>query len=440
MLFRSVISIYATVDIMVVGHYCGSDGAAAMSVVNPIWPIMMFSGAILGMGGAICMTNLRGAKQYEKAETYFRTSMLAGIVLSIILLIVMLSHLDGLLIRLGANQDILQLAKDYSFWLVLALPVFLLEQILCAYLANDGAPSLVTKSAIIGGLFNIVADIYFVFDFGLGMGMSGAGLATALGQVIVTLVQLSYFKKKECRLKWKKSKTYLKDLGYIFKAGIGVAFLSSVEAITIIMYNKQIMRYGGVVELSIYSTVANFKWALESLFFGIGMATQPLVSANYGAKKYDRVRRVRSLYTHYALIIGGIVGVISFLFPTLLFEVYMSVTPEILELGKKVQRFYAIGYFVIGVNVVSSYYLDAQLKHRNSFHISMLRGLVLVALMIYVLPVYFGVDSIFWIMPIAEWITLTYTHTIIYKYPVYTREELACVKQKRAQFHTTKTV
>lgn len=413
-----VISIYNSVDIMAVGHYCGPSGAASLSIINPIWPIITFFGIILGMGGAIQMSSLRGADKHEEGDTFFRTSMLTGIIMCSLITILMLVFMPQILMALGSNEELLSLSLSYANWLAIATPAFFLDRILSAYISNDGNPGLCTKAAMIGGFINIIGDIYFVFDFGLGMGMYGAGLATALGQMVAVAVQLTYFKDPTCKLKWKKSKHFFKDLGLIFKNGTGIAFLSSIEAVAIVLYNKQIMRYGTVTDLSIYGTLCNIKWVFESLFFGAGMAVQPLVSSNFGAKNYDRITKLRKMYLTSSMVLGMSFALISFVFSKQIYMIYMTVTPEILNVGIPYMHLYAIGFIVMGINVVSAYYLDAQMQPRKSFAISSLRGFILVALFIYTIPVKFGTPSIFYIMPIVEYLTLIYTTYQVRKYPL----------------------
>ena len=115
---------------------------------------------------------------------------------------------------------------------------------------------------------------------------------------------------------------------------------------------------------------------------------------------------------------GIVFGLLTMFIPKIILNVYMSVTPDIIRIGTKALRLYAIGLFVMGINIVSSYYLDAQLQSKKSLMISLLRELLLVTCMLYIFPNMFGVESIFWIMPIAEGLTLIYSLIMIHKYPI----------------------
>ena len=404
-----VMSIYTSVDIICVGHYCGPNGSAAVSCINPLWSIMIALGLLLGVGGSVWMTTRRGAGEKKEADTYFSVALIAATLLSLALMLVYLCLKEPLLRFFGADDQLIPYAMDYVRWLAWAVPAFLVGTLLTNFIRNDGAPGICAAAILTGGAVNIVGDVYFVFDFGLGMGMSGAGLATALGQVVALGILCSYFLRKECKLRLCKPHSAATIFKRICASGFAPAIVDLTFGVTVILFNRQIMHYAGTTELAVFSTVANIAVLFQSLFYGVGQAVQPIVSANYGARQWNRVAQMRRIYLTASALMGVLFFAIAALLPRPLLNLYMAVTEEILAVGPTALRIYCISFLFMGINVVSTYYLESVLRPRQSLVISLSRGIVLIGIFVLILPAVFGVQAIWWAMPLAELLTMAYT-------------------------------
>lgn len=404
-----VTSIYTSVDMICVGHYCGPDGSAAISCINPLWSIMIALGLLLGVGGSVWMTTRRGAGADEEADTYFSVALMIALILSAALMLVYLFLREPLLRFFGADDQLIPYAMDYAQWLAWAVPAFLAGAMLSNFIRNDGAPGICAAAILTGGAVNIVGDVYFVFDFGLGMGMSGAGLATALGQLVALLILCFYFLRKQCRLRLRRPRKVAAVLKRICASGFAPAIVDLTFGVTVILFNRQIMRYAGTAELAVFGTVANVAILFQALFYGVGQAVQPITSANYGAGQWSRVARMRRIYLTTSVIMGVLFVSITTLFPKQLLNIYMAVTEEILTIGPTALRIYGISFLFMGINVVATYYLESVLRPRQSFVISLSRGFVLTGLFVLILPAVFGVQAIWWTMPLTEGLTMVYT-------------------------------
>lgn len=403
-----VTSIYTSVDMICVGHCCGPAGAAAISCVNPLWSIMIGLGLLLGIGGSVWMTTRRGAGDRAAADYYFTVALTAGLVLSAVLTLAYLFLREPLLRFFGADDQLIDYAMEYAQWIAWAVPAFVMEVVLSNFVRNDGAPGICAAALLTGGAVNIVGDIYFVFDFGLGMGMSGAGLATALGQVVALGVLCTYFLRKRCGLRLGRGGETAHVLRKICASGFAPAIVDLTFGVTVILFNRQIMGYASTTELAVFGTVANIAVLFQSLFYGVGQAVQPIVSASYGAGRRDRVAGMRRIF----LVTAGSMGVLFFaaaaLLPRQLLNIYMAVTEDILAIGPAALRIYGISFLFMGINVVSTYYLESVLRPRQSLVISLARGLVFTGLFVLVLPAVFGVQAIWWTMPLTELLTALY--------------------------------
>ncbi len=189
-----VTSIYSIVDMAMVGQYQGPDGTAALAVVAPIWNIIYSLGLLMGIGGAVIFSTIKGqgSQKDDEAGEVFTVSVIGSILLAFLLSWFVIVVFDQpLLTFFGAEKNLLPLGLSYLKPIQFVVPCFLFNQMLAAYLRNDNDPALATAGVLSGGIFNIFGDYVFVFVF--DMGIYGAGLATAIGAVISTLVMLTHF-------------------------------------------------------------------------------------------------------------------------------------------------------------------------------------------------------------------------------------------------------
>ncbi|MDD4526137.1 MAG: MATE family efflux transporter [Lachnospiraceae bacterium] len=187
-------SIYSIVDLAMVGKYQGAEGTAAIALISPFWNVIYSLGLLVGIGGAVPFSTLRGKSEKSKSNEYFTASVIAGIVLALITWVVMIFFDRQLLMVFGANETLMPLARAYIYPIKFAVPLFIFNQMLSAFVRNDGDPSLATKGVMFGGIFNVFGDYFFVFT--MDMGIMGAGLATAIGQFFTFLIIITHFRSK----------------------------------------------------------------------------------------------------------------------------------------------------------------------------------------------------------------------------------------------------
>ena len=196
-----ITSIYSIVDMAMVGQYHGPEGTAALAVVAPIWNIIYSLGLLMGIGGSVIFSTIRGKGdgQIRRSNEYFTASIIGSVILAVIVWIVIAFFDRQLLEFFGAEGHTLTLAREYVLPIKFVVPCFLFTQTLTAYLRNDQNPALATGGVLAGGIFNVFGDYFFVFT--CDMGAMGAGLATAIGTVISIIVMLTHFFRKKNTLR-----------------------------------------------------------------------------------------------------------------------------------------------------------------------------------------------------------------------------------------------
>ena len=178
-----------------VGQYEGDNGAAALAVFAPIWNIIYGIGLLFGIGGSVLFSKAKGSGEYDKQNNFFTASFTALSIVIFIVWILSIIFEDNILYFFGADDVLLNLAKKYFLPIKIILPLFSFSQFFSAFLRNDNAPMKATVGVMAGGIFNVFGDYFFVFV--CDMGIFGAGLATAIGQVITASILISHlFTKK----------------------------------------------------------------------------------------------------------------------------------------------------------------------------------------------------------------------------------------------------
>ncbi len=408
-------SIYGIVDMAMVGQYQGPDGTAAMAVVAPIWNIIYSLGLLMGIGGSVIFSTKRGSGMSGDGEDnqYFTAAVIGSVILAALAWVGLILFERPLLTFFGADETLLALAQRYMIPVKAVFPLFLFNQMLAAFLRNDGAPALATIGVLSGGIFNIFGDWFFVFP--CDMGVYGAGLATAIGSAMSFLVMLSHFASKKNTLCFVRPKQLARNLGKITVTGFSSFFIDVAMGILTVLFNRQIMQYLGSNALAIYGPIINVSTFVQCCAYSVGQASQPIISTNFGAGKASRIRETLR-YTLWTVAFFGVFWTaLSAACPNLYIRIFMSPTETILAMAPAIIRAYAISFLLLPFNIFSTYYFQAILQPRAAFIVSVARGLVISGALILALPLIAGPDSLWFAMPVTELITAIYAAACIRK-------------------------
>ncbi len=408
-------SIYGMVDMAMVGQYQGPDGTAALAVVAPVWNVIYSLGLLTGIGGSVIFSARRGSSTRDGSENqYFTAAVIGSVLLAVLAWLGLLFFERPLLTFFGADESLLALAQRYLQPIKYVFPIFLFNQMLAAFLRNDGSPGLATLGVLSGGIFNIFGDYFFVFP--CDMGIYGAGLATAIGSMISLLVLLSHFLRRRNTLRLVRVERLPRKLWEITVSGFSSFFIDVAMGILTVLFNRQIMRYLGANALAVYGPIINVSTFVQCCAYSVGQAAQPIISTNYGAGKGSRIRETLRLALYTTAAFALFWTALSFAVPNLYIRVFMSPTPEILTIAPAIIRAYALSFLLLPFNIFSTYYFQSIMQPRAAFIVSVARGLVISGVLILLLPRLAGPDALWFAMPVTELLTAVYTALAIRKY------------------------
>lgn len=414
-----ITSIYSIVDMAMVGKYHGPEGSAALAVVAPVWNIIYSLGLLMGIGGSVLFSTIRGKDggRIKQSNEYFTASVIGSVVLAIIVWLSVIFFDRELLILFGAKENTLLLAREYVQPIKFAVPMFLFNQMLAAYLRNDKNPALATGAVLAGGIFNVFGDYFFVFT--CDMGAFGAGLATAMGSAISFVVMLSHFFRKKNTLRLVRPVDLFHKLREISVTGFSTFFIDVAMGILTILFNRQIVTYLGTNALAVYGVIVNISTFAQCCAYSVGQASQPIISTNFGAGKGNRIRQTLRYALGTTTFFSIFWTVLSLTVPNLFINIFMNPTQEVLQIAPDIIRIYGISFLLLPLNIFSTYYFQALMKPRAAFNVSVTRGLVISGILIFLLPAVAGADSIWFSMPITETIVAIY---VVIQMVTYTKQ------------------
>ncbi len=408
-----VMSIYTLTDAIVIGKGVGADALAALSITTPLLCILMSMGILFGVGGSVQMNVYRGTGNYDKANRFFTLSFFTLAVIAGILWLVYGFGISSLLHLMGANETLYPYALAYMRYINIFLPVAVFSNYIAIFVRADGDPNRAMLGVMTGGVVNIVLDIVFVFPVQMGIG--GAALASAIGMVIQVIVGTTHFFSKKNQLKFIKPKHILSSVGQIISNGIPSFFNEFANGFIVLLFNIQILKYCGESALSVYSVISNCVILFNSLFTGVGQSIQPIIATNYGAAKWDRIKKVRNMAYVTILILGAVFSLSGILFPEVVCSVFMNPNEEMQAIAQSGLRRYFIAFLPMGVNLLTSYYLQSILSVKKSLTISLLRNVILSTIAILTFPLIFGKNSLWLVMPVVEVVVLVLSMVFLKK-------------------------
>lgn len=410
-------AVYTLVDMAIIGQYAGPTGTAAIALVMPVWSFICSLGILTGIGGSVLYSNAKGESGISKANSMFTAAMVSTSGISVVVWGLMLFCDKQLLSLLGSEGELMEIGLIYLKPLKAAIPVFIFSQMLAAFLRNDNDPGLATFAVVFTSILNVIGDYFLTFT--LDMGVYGAALATALSNLISVCIMLTHFLKKKNTIRFVKPDHLLYTCGQIFAIGFSVFFVDLAMGIMTMLYNRRILQLLNNDALSIFGAIASLTTVVQCCSYSIGQAAQPILSANFGAGKMERVCKVLKYGIITSVAFGAFWAVVTLTFPTTIIQLFMDATDSVIAIAPTILRKYCIGYLFAPFTLFATYYFQSILKARTSIGISLSRGLIVGGVMLYVLPLLFGVDSLWFAMPVAEISVALVTAILMWK---FTRE------------------
>ncbi|MBU5486171.1 MATE family efflux transporter [Clostridium sp. MSJ-11] len=324
-------AVYNLADTAFVGMLRDTAAIGAVSVSFPLFMIIGAIGQAFGVGSASYISRCLGEKNNEEASRTASTAFFTAIGTGVLCTIICLTFLKQILSITGASETILPYAMDYSVILVLGSTITIVNMTLNNIIRAEGNSKFSMYALMIGAVLNIVLDPIFILTF--DMKVKGAAIATIIGQGVSTIYLLSYFKRKKGVLSIdKKFFTPSKKIySEIFKMGIPTFLMQFLASFGMALLNSAAVVYGDAAVASLGITI-KINTLVTYVLFGYIQGFQPFVGYNYGAKKYDRVKKATKISLIWVTAYGVAAVMLLNIFSGALVRIFSN-DVEVIKLG-----------------------------------------------------------------------------------------------------------
>jgi len=285
-------ALYNMVDTIFVGRAVGPKGIAALTIVLPIMIIMWAIGFMIGAGsGSIISRNL-GAGQKDIAVKAAANAILLNIGLSVLFMVPCYIFLERLLRFFGASSEVLPLAKEYASVILGGFVLYSFDAFARVVIRAEGKPKASMYPVLVGAILNMILDPVFVFW--LGMGVRGAAIATVISQAVTVIFIILYFRfgNSIFRFRIADFKIDLKIIWDTIRIGTPSFIMATIDSFVILLFNRAIMRYGSDTYIAIVGIGIRLINLTLMPIIGLTQGFSTIVSFNYGAKLYGRVKKI----------------------------------------------------------------------------------------------------------------------------------------------------
>ena len=400
-----VLVLYNLVDTFFIGQLKDPNQLAAANLTTPIFMMMMAIAGIIGTGASSYISRSLGEKEYDRANKTLSTGVAIIIGLGAFVTVLGLIFLAPLMRALGASEQVLPFASDYSLVLFLGSIFIMGNYSIGQLLRSEGAamPSMIGMG--LGTLVNIILDPVFIFGF--HMGMKGAAIATVIGNGVGLAFYIFYYAsgKSMVQINFKNISAEKKIWGQIWGIGTPASVSQLLMSVAMIILNNQAAAYGDIVVAGM--GVANKIMTIGTfVFMGFAGGCQPLVGFNYGAKNYSRVNAIIKTAVFITVGIGIVLFGVFSLFANGLISTFANDMPEVISIGVTILRALAWSLIVLGPQMLATTTVQAFGKAKASLFLSVARqGLFFIPLL-FLLNHLFEFNGLIYAQPISDSVTM----------------------------------
>lgn len=423
-------ALYNIVDSIFVGRGVGEIGIAATTASFPPMIVMIAFGVLIGAGGNALMAIRLGQKEYKAAETILGNSFMLMVIASLMITALGLIFIEPILTISGATPEVLPYAKQYMgiiFWgMLFQTAAFSMNN----FIRTTGSPKRAMLTIMSGAVVNTALDYIFIMKF--GWGIKGAAWATIIAQLVSAILVLSYFRSKKAPIRLKISAMALRlDLvKEILYLGLPSFLMQIASTVVNIVLNTGLVAFGVATAVGGAGALAAMGVVTKSAQFfvmpvlGLVMAAQPIIGYNYGAHKFDRVKKTFWMGT--AVVTAFLIVATAFveIWPGAIVSLFGLKDPAVAKFARDAGRIYLFMLPVVGFQMMGSNYFQSTGQPLKSSILTLTRQVIFLIPLITFLPMIgekFGLSAYLVLLmiplaaPIADTLSALLSATFVLK-------------------------
>ena len=411
-------SLYNIVDQIFIGWGVGYLGNGATNVVFPLTVICLAFSFMFGDGASAFLSLKLGEKKKDEATKGVINGIALSTLVSIILCAGFLIFLPQLLDLFGCTSALKEYALSYGYIISIGIPFMMIGNTLNSIIRADGSPKYAMISMVFGAVLNIVLDPIFIFIF--KMGVEGAAIATIISQIFTFIMNILYIKKFKSikvtkdNIKFKFSiAKKVSTLGISsFITQMSIVFVIAVLNNLLVKYGAE-SRFGSEIPITVLGIVMKISQILNSIIIGIAAGSQPILGYNYGAGKYDRVKKTLKIVLGVSLIVGIVAFILFQTIPDKLISIFGSGDEKYMEFACIAFRTYLLFCIAYGIQIPSGIFFQAIGKSVISAILSLSRQVIFLIPSMIIFGSIKGLMGVLYAGPFADGIAFLISGTCI---------------------------
>ncbi len=411
-----ITNIYNLADTYFVGSL-GESPQGATGILFTLQCIIQAIAFMLGHGSGTFVSKSLAEKNTKEATKYVSTAFFLGGAIGILLMAFGLIFLTPFMKLLGSTDTILPYAEDFGFWILIAAPFMICSLILNNNLRYEGKAFFSMIGLTTGGLLNIFGDYLFITQF--HMGVYGAGMATAISQMVsFTILLILYLKMAQSTISFKSISKDIMVYLSIMRVGLPSLIRQGLTSISQGLLNNLAKPFGDSA-ITAMSVVNRFSSFVMCVGLGIGQGFQPVSSFNYQAKEYTRVKKGLVFTLIFGSAFVGTLAILGYSFADKIIWLFQK-EPRVIEIGSLALKYASIGVMFLPISVSVNMLYQSIRKSAIASFIALLRsGLVFIPVLTLTVH-YFGLTGIQISQPLADIISSLISLPFVFYFLIHT--------------------
>ncbi len=394
-------SIYGVVDGLFVSNFAGKTAFASINLVMPFVMILGGIGFMIGTGGTALVSKVLGEGKKEKANKIFTMMIIFTLLLGALLSVIGVISMPWVAKFLGATEEMMADCVIYGRIVTGFTVAFMLQNVFQSFLIAAEKPKLGLLATVLAGIANMALDAIFIIVF--KWGVAGAAIATGLSQCVGGIFPLIYFLRKNSSL-LRLTKTKLEIKPILNACGNGSSELMSniSSSVVSMIYNFQLMKYVGEDGVSAYGVLMYVQFIFVAIYIGYAIGCAPITGYHFGARNHNELKNMLRKSSFLSAVSGVVLTILAIALSSPLAKLFVGYDKALYELTRHAFRLFAYSFLLAGFNIFTSSFFTALNNGAVSAAISFMRTLIFQTSSVLILPIFLGVDGIWWAITVAE--------------------------------------
>ena len=394
-------SVYNIIDRMFIGQGVGPDAIAGLAITFPVMNISAAFGVLIGGGAGARSSIVLGQGKKRTAELILGNSLVMTLLLATFYLVFLAVFIDDVLFLFGASETSLPYARDFMMYILPGLLFNNMTFSFCNIMRATGYPKKAMWANFIGAGLNVILAPIFIF--GLKWGIKGAAIATDLSMLVSMIYVQIHFFNKNSEIHYSRGIFKLKKdiLLPIIAVGAAPCIVNTAGCVINAILNHTVYRYGGDTSVAAMGIFMTFSQLAIMFVLGVCMGMQPIVGFNYGAKRFDRLKRTYWLTVAVSTAVCLLASIASIFFPQYVAMIFTT-DNDLIAACQHAMPIANIVFWIAGFQIVTTNFFQSLGEASKSIFMSLSRQVIFLLPFLLILPPMLKLDGVWLAFPVSD--------------------------------------